>query len=49
MVEEEVLTAVSLDQEKAAVTIDTQDYLFLGQDVTLLIDIYSTESDISLN
>ena len=49
MAEEEVLTAVSLDQEKAAVTIDTQDYLFLGQDVTLFIGIYSTESDTSSN
>ena len=46
MAEEIVLTAVSLNQEEAAVTIDTQDFYFVGQDVTLIIGIDSTDSEI---
>ena len=46
LAEEDVLTTVSLDQEKALITIDTEDYLFAGQDVTLIIGISSTSEDI---
>ena len=42
---EDVLTTVSLDSEKAAITIDTQDYSFVGQDVTLIIQILSTNNE----
>ena len=42
---EEVLTTVSLASEQAAIIIDTQDYSFVGQDVTLIIKILSTSSE----
>ena len=40
------MTTVSLDQEQAAIIINTQDYSFIGQDVTLIINTLSTNGDI---
>ena len=47
ILQEDVFAAVSLDEEKAAVTVDTQDFSFVGQDIVLIIGIKSTNSDIS--